>query len=30
MINAGRWSVNPQILEGAPAPGDPLVGTLLD
>jgi len=28
MIIAGHWSVNPQTLEGVPAPGDPLVGTL--
>lgn len=28
MIIAGHWSVNPQTLEGAPAPGNPLVGTL--
>lgn len=28
MIIAGHWSVNPQTLEGAPVPGDPLVGTL--
>jgi hypothetical protein len=28
MIIAGHWSVNPQTLEGASAPGDPLVGTL--
>jgi hypothetical protein len=25
---AGHWSINPQTLEGAPSPGDPLLGRL--
>ncbi len=25
---AGHWSIDPQTLEGAPSPGDPLTGTL--
>lgn len=25
---AGHWSIDPQTLEGAPSPGDPLAGTL--
>jgi len=28
MTLAGRWSVNPQAIEGTPSHGDPLVGTM--